>query len=260
MNILKVQIIQHDIHWANPKENQKRLEQQLAEHPGADLYVLCEMWPTGFSTKPENMAEEALDSPSLRWMLRMAKQHDAAIAGSIATRQDGHYYNRLYFVKPDGEVEYYDKRHLFTYSGEHLHFTRGERRVIVEWRGVRILLQVCYDLRFPTWSRNHWNAEAQQPDYDVILYVANWPVSRIEAWNTLLRARAIENQCYVVGVNRIGEDPNCQYCGASAIIDPYGFTVSECEKDRECTADAILEMDKLAVFRIKFPVLKDGDF
>lgn len=256
---MKVQIIQHDIHWANPKENQERLEQQLAEHPGADLYVLCEMWPTGFATEPEHTAEEALDSPSLRWMLRMAKQHDAAIAGSIATRQDGHYYNRFYFVKPDGEIEHYDKRHLFTYGGEHHHFTRGERRVVVEWRGVRFLLQVCYDLRFPTWSRNHWNDEAQRPDYDTILYIASWPVPRIEAWNTLLRARAIENQCYVVGVNRIGEDPNCKYCGASAIIDPYGRTLAECERDIECAAEAELDMEILAVFRKKFPVLKDGD-
>ena len=162
------------------------------------------------------------------------------------------FYNRLYFVRPDGSVEHYDKRHLFTYGGEDKHFTRGNRRVVVAWRGVRLLLEVCYDLRFPVWSRN-------RGDYDAALYVASWPKSRVEAWSTLLRARAIENQCYVVGVNRIGEDPNCEYCGCSAIIDPYGRTLAECERDKECLAEAELDMEALRAFRAKFPVLRDAD-
>ena len=244
--------LQHDILWARPEENRKRLEKQLAAHPNADLYVLCEMWPTGFATAPEKVAEEATDSPSLRWMQQMAHQCNAAITGSIATRQNGRFYNRFYFVKPDGSVEYYDKRHLFTYGGEDLRFTRGERRVVVEWRGVRFLLEVCYDLRFPVWSRN-------RKDYDAILYVGNWPTPRIEAWNVLLRARAIENQCYVVGVNRVGSDPNCHYCGCSAIIDPYGRSLAACESDQEASMEANLDMESLDAFRRKFPVLDDAD-
>ena len=247
---MKVTILQHDIEWANPEKNRQRLEEMIDRKPGADLYVLTEMWSTGFATEPEDIAER--DGASLLWMQRLARQHDAALAGSIAVEEEGRFYNRLYFVRPDGSFEHYDKRHLFTYGGEDKHFTRGERRVVVEWRGVRLLLEVCYDLRFPVWSRNHG-------DYDTALYVASWPKSRVEAWSTLLRARAIENQCYVVGVNRIGEDPNCEYCGGSAIIDPYGRTLAECERDKECCAEAELDMEALEAFRKKFPVLRDGD-
>ena len=247
---MKVTILQHNIVWARPEENRQRLEQQIDRQPGADLYVLAEMWPTGFATEPEDIAER--DETSLRWMQQTAQRHNAALAGSIAVEEDGKFYNRLYFVRPDGSMEHYDKRHLFTYAGEDKHFTRGNRRVVVAWRGVRLLLEVCYDLRFPVWSRN-------RRDYDAALYVASWPRSRVEAWSTLLRARAIENQCYVVGVNRIGEDPNCEYCGCSAIIDPYGRTLAECERDQECLAEAELDMEALRAFRAKFPVLQDAD-
>ena len=254
---MKICILQHDIVWALPGENRRRLEEQIEEHPHADLYVLCEMWPTGFATQPDGLAEA--DGESLRWMQRMARKQDAAIAGSIATEEDGRFYNRFYFVKPDGTEEHYDKHHLFTYGGEDRNFSRGAQRVVTEWRGVRFLLEVCYDLRFPVWSRNRWDEALRQAEYDAILYVANWPKPRIEAWRTLLRARAIENQCYVVGVNRIGEDPNCQYPGASAVIDPYGRTLVECERDEECSAEADIDVEALRAFRKKFPVLADGD-
>ena len=155
-------------------------------------------------------------------------------------------------VHPDGQVQWYDKKHLFTYGGEHKSFTAGAERVIVNFRGVRILLQVCYDLRFPVWARN-------RKDYDMILYVASWPTPRVDAWNILLRARAIENQCYVVAVNRVGEDPACQYCGGSAVIDPYGHTLAACEDNKSCTAEATIDMDVLEAFRKKFPVLDDAD-
>ena len=247
---MKVVILQHNIVWANPMENQARLEQEIDRQPGADLYVLAEMWSTGYAPKPEDVAER--DGASLQWMQRMAGKYNAAIAGSIAVEENGEFRNRLYFVKPDGSVEYYDKRHLFTYGGEHLQFTRGEHRVVVEWRGVRFLLEICYDLRFPVWSRNCG-------DYDAILYVASWPTPRIEAWRTLLRARAIENQCYVIGGNRVGEDPNCKYCGCSAIIDPYGRTLAECERDEECRAESLIDTEALTAFREKFPVLRDRD-
>jgi len=247
---VKVSIIQHDIVWGNPAENRLRLQQQIEAQPGADLYVLTEMWSTGFAINPEGVAER--DEASLQWMKDMAVQQQAAIAGSLAIEQDGSFHNRLYFVKPDGEVEYYDKRHLFSYGGEDKYYSPGTERVVVEWKGVRFLLTVCYDLRFPVWMR--WS-----DDYDAILCVANWPTVRIDSWQTLLRARAIENQCYVVGVNRVGKDPNCDYCGCSAIINPYGQTIAECEKDKECSMEAVFDMEKLNAYRAKFPALKEKD-
>lgn len=247
---MKVSIIQHDIVWGNPAENRLRLQQQIEAQPGADLYVLTEMWSTGFAINPEGVAER--DEASLQWMKDMAVQQQAAIAGSLAIEQDGSFHNRLYFVKPDGEVEYYDKRHLFSYGGEDKYYSPGTERVVVEWKGVRFLLTVCYDLRFPVWMR-YCN------DYDAILCVANWPTVRIDSWQTLLRARAIENQCYVVGVNRVGKDPNCDYCGCSAIINPYGQTIAECEKDKECSMEAVFDMEKLNAYRVKFPALKEKD-
>lgn len=249
---MKITILQRDIEWANPALNVQRAEEAIDRNAGADLYLLPEMFSTGFCTQPEGIAELS-DSDTLKWMKRKAAEIDAAIAGSVAVEQEGRYYNRFYFVKPDGTVTYYDKKHLFTYGGEHLRFTAGEERVVVEWRGVRILLEICYDLRFPIWARN-------KGDYDMILYVASWPTPRVAAWSALLVARAIENQCYVAGVNRVGTDPACEYCGGSVIIDPYGKTIAACADNTECEATAEVNMEVLEAFREKFPVLKDADF
>lgn len=248
---MRVTIIQCDIEWAAPQANQQRLDRALDVAPKSDLYVLPEMFSTGFCTEPVGVAEPE-DGPSLRWMQRKAAALDAAIAGSVAVEQQGKYYNRFYFVRPSGEVSHYDKHHLFTYGGEHLRFTAGEERTVVEWRGVRIMLQICYDLRFPCWVRN-------RGDYDMILYVASWPVPRIEVWRKLLFARAIENQCYVAGVNRVGKDPACDYCGASSIIDPYGRTIAHCPDGEESSATADIDLAALEAFREKFPVLRDSD-
>ena len=247
---MKVNALQHDIVWGGPAENRRRLAGLIAAQPGADLYVLPEMWSTGFAIEPETLAEK--DGATLQWMKQMARQQNAAIAGSVAVEVGGRFYNRFYFVKPDGVVAYYDKHHLFSYGGEDKHYACGNKRVVVEWRGVRFLLAVCYDLRFPVWTR--YNG-----DYDAMLCVANWPTIRIDSWNTLLRARAIENQCYVVGVNRVGNDPCCEYCGCSAIINPYGQTEVECERDKECSAEAIIDMQMLETYRTKFPALKEKD-
>ena len=222
---MKTTILQRDIKWGDPKANIQRADEAISRNAGSDLYVLPEMFSTGFCTSPEGIAER--DDTTLQWMKSKASKIDAAIAGSIAVEEDGKYYNRFYFVKPDGEVTHYDKKHLFTYGGEHLRFTAGEERVVVEWRGVRILLEVCYDLRFPIWARN-------RGDYDMILYVASWPTPRVAAWSALLVARAIENQCYVAGVNRVGSDPSCEYCGGSVIIDPYGKAIAACADNTEC--------------------------
>jgi len=248
---MKVTLIQMDIAWADPEANRKMADDAVNSAPDSDLYILPEMWSTGFATHPEGIAEPE-NSKSLAWMKSKSVQTGAAIAGSIAVCcEDGSYRNRFYFVKPSGEVVYYDKHHLFTYSGEHLRYTAGEERVVVEWLGVRFLLQVCYDLRFPRWARNN-------EDYDAILYVASWPTPRVDAWRTLLKARAIENQCYVCGVNRVGNDPSCEYVGGTAFVDPYGHAQEACD-DSCVSLTAVIDMQSLDAFRTKFPVLKDRD-
>lgn len=245
-----VSALQTDIAWANPKENAARMESLIAAHKGSDVYVLPEMWSTGFATSPAGIAEK--DEASLCWMKRMAEQTGAAIVGSVATDLGADYRNRLYFVKPDGETAFYDKHHLFTYGHEDKTYTAGENRTVVEWKGVRFILLVCYDLRFPVWSRS-------REDYDAMVYVASWPKSRQDAWSTLLKARAIENQSYVVGVNRVGDDPQCHYAGGTAIIDAYGHALQECEPEKEQVITAAIDMEVLEAFRQKFPVLKDRD-
>lgn len=235
---MKVTILQTDIVWADPEANLERLDKQFAELPEADLFVLPEMFTTGFATRPEGIAESK--GIGLEWMKSMAVSRNCAIAGSIATEEDGKYYNRFYFVTPD-KVWQYDKHHLFTYSGEHHHFTPGTEKVIAEWRGVRFRLAVCYDLRFPVWLRN------EDPAYDALVVVASWPEKRADAWKSLLKARAIENQCYVIGVNRIGDDPSCHYSGDSAFLDAFGKEATE------------IDMEALKAFREQFPVLKDAD-
>lgn len=226
------------------------------QNAGSDLYVLPEMFATGFATSPQGMAEPATGGSTLCWMQRVAQEYDAAIAGSVAVTDEttGLYYNRFYFVMPDGTYHHYDKHHLFTYGGEHRYYTAGEQRTVVEYRGVRFLLLVCYDLRFPVWSRN-----SDEMPYDVMLYVASWPAPRIEAWRTLLRARAIENQCYVAGVNRVGTDPYCTYPGFTTLVNAYGKAEAECKRDTPSAITCIIDMNRLRAFRMKFPVLNDRD-
>jgi predicted amidohydrolase len=248
---MKISIIQQDIVWAEVTENIRKVDSIIDSLPQADIYILPEMFSTGFCTVPDGIAEEA-EGQTLQWMKAKSSQINAAIAGSLAVKEQGQYYNRFYFVQPDGTVHHYDKKHLFTYGGEHEHFTAGNERVVVEFRGVRILLEICYDLRFPIWSRNHG-------DYDMIFYVASWPSVRMGAWKSLLVARAIENQCYVAGVNRVGKDPSNEYAGGSMVVDPYGKIIAECEDGVEMSASAEIDMDMLEAFRAKFPVLNDSD-
>ena len=248
---MKVTILQRDIVWADPAENIRRADEAIDCNPGSDLYVLPEMFSTGFCTQPEGIAEPA-ENETVRWMKTKSQQTGAAIAGSIAIHEDGKFYNRFHFVTPDGNVTTYNKKHLFTFGGEHERFTAGDKRVIVTYKGVRILLEICYDLRFPIWSRN-------KGDYDMIIYVASWPTPRVEAWKSLLTARAIENQCYVAGVNRVGKDPFNEYCGGSRMIDPYGVIMAECADGQEMEVTVDVNMEVLEAFRSKFPVLDDAD-
>lgn len=253
MNIL---LLQTDIAWQSPERNRLRAGELVTAHFMTDasmdaprLIVLPEMFTTGFVTEPEGVAERG--GETLEWMRSLARQADSAVGGSVAIEEEGGYYNRFYFVKPDGSFAHYDKRHLFSYAGEHKRYTPGSQRVVVEWGGFRILLQVCYDLRFPVFARN-------RGDYDMIIYVADWPASRINAWDILLKARAVENACYVVGVNRTGNDPSQVYCGSSAVIDYKGNVVADAGSGEAAVVTRV-EMEPLAAFREKFPVLGDAD-
>lgn len=249
---MKVAIVQHDIVWAQPTENLRHLSQLLDRQSEADLYVLAETFTTGFMAK----GNETTDiSHGLTWLQQQAKEKDAVFAASIATKdEDGSLRNRLFFVRPDGTYDYYDKHHLFSYAGETDAYVAGQERVIVEWRGIRFLLQVCYDLRFPCFSRNN-----EKIPYDCALYVGSWPTSRLAVWDTLLHARAIENQCYVAGVNRIGEDQSGRYSGGTLIVDHYGNTMAACPLGEDSAITVELDLQKLKEFRRKFPVLKDAD-
>lgn len=251
---MKITILQQDIVWANSEANCKAADKAIDANAGSELYVLPEMFSTGFATKPAGIAEA--DGYSLHWMKAKAKAVGAAICGSVATEADGRFYNRFYFVEP-GEVTSYDKRHLFTYSGEDKAFTSGTERPIIEYGGFRILPEVCYDLRFPVWARN--GGYNTKDHYHIIIYVASWPETRQQAWDTLLRARAIENQCYVVGVNRVGSDPGNRYAGGSVIIDPWGSTLASCKNGEVGAATADVDMMKLEDFEKAFPVLNDKD-
>ena len=230
----------------------------IKDNAGSDLYVLPEMWTTGFTVDPQH---DAVAEPFARErMVELAIQSNAAVAGSIAVEVNGEYRNRFYFAMPDEAVCHYDKHHLFTLGHEHEHYTAGQQRSVIEWQGVRFLLLVCYDLRFPVWARNCG-------DYDCILYVANWPTLRIEAWRTLLRARAIENQCYVIGVNRIstelttikGKQDIRLFGGCSAIIDPEGTVLKEASAESCEAISAPIDIDTLVKLRHKFAALNDRD-
>ena len=249
--VMKVKLIQADIRWGDPGANRAAFERKITGLGAADLIVLPEMFTTGFCTSPRGVAEPA-GGPTLEWMRRMARERDAAIAGSVAVEEGGRFYNRFYFVRPDGTFEQYDKHHLFTYGGEHHEYTGGDRRVVAEFRGWRILLMVCYDVRFPVWARN-------RGDYDLILYVASWPAPRAAAWDALLRARAIENVCYVAGVNRVGDDPACQYAGGTVLYDFVGSPLAEARPGVEETIGGRIDRAALDAFRTKFPALGDAD-
>ena len=259
---MKVTILQTDIKWADPDANEKALESALLSSEKSDLYVLPEMWNTGFMAGEKSKDSLIHNSEFIIQNLKeLARRYEAAIAGSMDVEEDGKRYNRFYFVTPT-DVYTYDKRHLFSYAGEDKNFTAGKERTIVEWRGVKFLLQVCYDLRFPCFSRNkklsHFTSHIS-PSYDAIIYVANWPASRRRVWDVLLQARALENQCFVVGVNRVGDDPVCHYDGGSAIIDAKGKILAQVPDNTAATATAVLDMESLNAFRKKFPVLHDAD-
>lgn len=247
---LKIAGLQSDLAWHDPIKNTDHFDTIIAGlDTDLDLIVLPEMFATGFSMKPENIADKGA---SLEWMKKQAQRTGVAIAGSLMVEENDRYYNRFYFVTPQGTTEYYDKRHLFTLAGEHEVYERGNTLKIVNYKGWKIALQVCYDLRFPVFSRN-------TQDYDLLLYVANWPKPRVFAWDTLLKARAIENMSYCMGVNRVGTDGNGHdYSGHSGIYDSLGATLAFAEK-KETALTAILSKNHLEETRQKLNFLADRD-
>lgn len=265
MSTLSITLIQAALHWEDPEANRRMFQQKIesVSHK-MELVVLPEAFNTGFSMRPEQLAE-TMDGPTMAWMRELAHRKKIILTGSVFIRENDQYFNRLLWVLPNGQVGHYDKRHLFAYAGEHEHFTAGSRRFIASVKGWRIFLQVCYDLRFPVWSRQQLTRPVS-PDryyptgeYDILLNVANWPERRNLAWKTLLAARAIENQCYVVGVNRIGEDGNGVYhSGDSRVIDPLGEILYEKTNDADIHT-IVLEKSILDDARTKLPFLNDAD-
>ena len=250
---MNVSIIQTTLHWESPSKNREMFDEKISGiEKDVDLIVLPEMFSTGFSMSPENLAE-SWPGPTVQWMHRVAVSKNVALAGSLIVEDSGKYFNRLVFVHPDGNIEYYDKRHLFRMSGEHKYYDIGNNRVIINYKEFRILPLVCYDLRFPVWSRN-------RNDYDMILIVANFPEARSYAWNALLPARAIENQCYVVACNRIGKDGNgVNYTGDSQVIDPQGKVITCAKPNENQIISTKISIQEVQDFRKSFPAHLDSD-
>lgn len=250
LTLLHVAVLQTALVWQDAAANRRQLAQQL-QQISADLIVLSEMFSSGFSIQSDVIAEP--EGETLDWLKQQAAQRGAALCGSVATRTERGCVNRCYFVTPDGGISYYDKKHLFRMAGEHQAYVAGEQRVVVQYRGWRLLLQVCYDLRFPVFSRN-------RNDYDVALYVANWPAARAHAWRTLLQARAIENQAFVLGCNRVGTDGNgVDYSGDSLIVDYLGQTQAELAPNQPGVLMTALDLTALNQYRQQFPAALDAD-
>lgn len=250
---LTLALLQEDLEWERPEVNQQKFEDKIAQLSAeVDLIVLPEMFTTGFSMNAENLAEPD-KGPSFEWMQKMAQQKDAAVTGSIITKDGGNFYNRLYFVFPDGDSKKYDKRHTFTLAKENETYASGKDRLIVEFKGWKICPLVCYDLRFPVWSRN-------TEDYDLLIYVANWPAARVTAWDTLLKARAIENMSYCVGLNRVGRDgKELDYLGHSAVYDSLGKPVSKNTLEKVFFEEVTISKDHLSETRSSLKFLQDRD-
>jgi predicted amidohydrolase len=252
---LHLSLVQASLHWEDADANLKMFEERILPLAGkTDVIVLPEMFTSGFTMNAAAVAEP-MDGPSMQWMRRISEHTGAAVTGSLVIESAGMHYNRLIWMFPDGTYRHYDKKHLFGLAGEENNYAAGTRRNIIEWKGWRIFPLICYDLRFPVWSR-HGNGF----EYDLLLYVANWPERRNSAWKKLLPARAIENQCYVAAVNRVGADGNgVPHTGDSVVIDFTGETIQSGAAGAECVLQALADLDSLNDFRKQLPFLKDAD-
>ncbi|MDH5412835.1 MAG: amidohydrolase [Flavobacteriaceae bacterium] len=252
-NALKIALIQSELIWEYPEKNRINFSKKiLSIKEDIDLIILPEMFTTGFTMNPYEIAE-TMQGESIRWLKKLAAEKNTAITGSLIIKENNNFYNRLVFVFPSGEIQTYDKRHTFTLAGEHKVYTAGNKKLIVDYKGWKICPLICYDLRFPVWSRNF-------EGYDVLIYVANWPKPRISAWDTLLKARAIENMSYCIGVNRIGKDENnYEYTGSSAAFDSLGKQISTAKPNEQRTEIITLKKESLVKTRDTFQFLKDQD-
>ena len=261
MSTLTITAIQADLFWEDKTANLNMLENKiLSVAERTEVVILPEMFSTGFTMNPSAFAEK-MDGTTINWMRALSKKKNIILTGSIIIEEKEQYFNRLIWMLPNGEYGYYDKRHLFAFAGENNHYAAGKKRLIASVKGWRINLQICYDLRFPVWARQNTLTDEGLTDaeYDVLIYVANWPERRSAAWKSLLTARAIENQCYVVGVNRVGKDGNdINHSGDSMIINPLGETLHHVD-GKEDVFTLSLDKDFLKEVRTKFPFLKDGD-
>ncbi|MEM8968697.1 MAG: amidohydrolase [Bacteroidota bacterium] len=257
-DLLTVSLIQTSLYWHEVEANLAMLEEKIWQiGQPTDLIILPEMFSTGFTQAAENVAEP-MNSRTFRWMRQQAAQTQAVVTGSYIVREGQQYYNRLLWMKPDGTFSHYDKRHLFRMVGEHNVFSSGNAQLIEELNGWKVCPLICYDLRFPVWSRNQVKAD-ETLLYDLLIYVANWPVARLQAWETLLRARAIENSCYTIGVNRIGEDGNLvAYSGNSLVSNCKGNVLADLSNQEQILTIQLSHQD-LAEYRQKFPVHLDAD-
>ncbi len=257
---MKVTYIQTQLHWEDREKNLSHFDTLLHSiKEETQLILLPEMFTTGFSMNPKKTAEPA-NGTTLKWMQQKAKEKNAVICGSVAVKDRENYFNRLFWVQPNGEFLTYNKRHLFSMGQENEHFKAGAKKLITSYEAWNFCPLVCYDLRFPVWSRNKFNSKTGGWNYDVLIYVANWPEARVYPWKQLLIARAIENQCYVIGVNRIGKDGNgISHAGESLVIDPKGTVISQPNTHLECVETIALDRSLLDEFRTAFPVGRDAD-
>lgn len=257
MQSLTISLVQSDIHWEDKNRNLLHFTEIIEQLPReSQVVVLPEMFSTGFSMQPEKLSEP-MDGFTVQWLQQMAGKHKKIITGSLIIQENDQFFNRLIWMLPDGNFYHYDKRHLFAYASEHEHYTAGNKKLIVQVNGWKICLQICYDLRFPVWARQ--NKTGKEGYYDMLIYVANWPGKRRLAWETLLQARAIENQCYVIGVNRIGNDGNDIYhSGNSRLVDPLGDIIWQ-QSDTPEVFTYTFHKEELEGVRKQFPFLNDAD-
>lgn len=250
---LKISILQSTIIWQNNSQNLHQFSEKIKKIEGdTDVIILPEMFTTGFSMEPHKIAEK-MDGKTVQWMQNISKENNCAIAGSVIIQEENNYYNRFLFVHPSGEINHYNKRHLFTLAGEDTIYTSGSEKLIIDFKGWKICPLICYDLRFPVWARNVEN-------YDILIYVANWPKPRINAWDSLLKARSIENMCYTVGVNRVGVDANkLEYNGHSAIYNCLGEQLVMAAENKEITLNVTLDKNHISETRNMLRFLDDKD-
>jgi predicted amidohydrolase len=257
---IHIALVQSNLVWENPIENFKKFDELLNNiNQETDIIILPEVFSTGFTMNLKNL-ETPIGKSAFDWLKKKAEKLNKTLIGSFIFEDNNNYYNRMFWMLPDGNFSYYDKRHLFQMGNEHKVIKAGDKRVIIPYKGVNFMLQICYDLRFPVWVKNRYDANTKKHDYDVLLYIANWPEVRRDAYLSLLKARAIENQSYVIWVNRIGkDDKEINHTGDSQVVDPFGNVLVQMQKNKEGLLYTSIDLDRLNTFRKSYKVGLDWD-